>query len=952
MSKMVVDCWNCGRQLRKDPNRTLRSDATCPECGEYLAQEMSIQSEDLFEPDESSFDDEDHISTLETDRSGLVLSLLVGAVCSAVFVIGVGFFLLSNKQNPVAHIEEVEQVSAPERSTDSAPVATPDVSMVSSKEPDSNEGIEPIARKKSRKLSKNTGFNFLDGDNYQFRYEVSAEFDNRTEVTTGRCTFTVNGRDKQQNAAMTSQEGAGTAFVVASNGILVTCAHVVDDADEIEIQIAGKTYSAEVLKLDSESDLAILKIEAENLPVVPVADSETVQLGMDVRAVGFPLSDVLGTDVKVTRGTVSGMTKRNGRTQLQIDAAVNPGNSGGPVVNSKGEMIGVTSAKLSGVDVNRVGFCIPANAVREFLKGSGATIEDSQVTEDLKGPELVASVAPAVAYVKVRSGPDPLAKHTELNFSGSFNKTTKDTRGHMVPSFRMRGSRLGMGRGTMLLTHRGEIVRTTDEEQLPFLVGPPSELLIFAFHKGNRSSWTVKNETSLIQEKQATTASGIPLPRYRDPFGRRRNSEVVKVLPAVETKTYTVESDDKDSLVLKEKYEFRTTQSDNGQIIRMVGEGTITFDKLRGFTSKYDFKGTYLVESEQVTLKVPLKVTASLLSKQDIEAEQARVEQQKELDAAKPAAVNSMGTAPRLERQVHLRIPEMGWGIQQLVFSPDSQYLVAGKSDEYIEVFNVEEGEKVFKSDRLRELGNISSLTFSPDGKYLLAGGFKGEVHIWEFSDEGQLTPFGKFVGHSRDVSMVQVSPDNQRVLSGGAEKRIRCWDLKTQKEEFVLSQLEYTKLDVHFDDENRAFISDGRKLVKVKLDEGEVLEEIELRASGSANNVFFSPDGKTLALTDGYALKRWATSDGAPLAELKGKEVLWDAEFTLDSQKILAGGRGHLVQWDVQEQKRDGQIILGESIMYVKPIEISPNGELIACYPSAAGQDLWIFRVRESAEN
>ncbi len=224
-----------------------------------------------------------------------------------------------------------------------------------------------------------------------------------------------------------------------------------------------------------------------------------------------------------------------------------------------------------------------------------------------------------------------------------------------------------------------------------------------------------------------------------------------------------------------------------------------TIDKARGFTSEYEFKGTYLVESEQVTLKVPLTVTATLLSRQEIEAEAARLAKSQAEEAARPSAVNSMGTAPKLNYPVKQEITEMGWGIKSLTFSPDGKFVAAGKADDFVEIYDVESGRKIFTEGRLREMGNISAITFSPDGKHLLAGGFKGVIKIWEVAENGLLTPLGEFTGHSREVSTIAVSPDNQHVLSGGAAKQIRYWSLKTQKEEFISESFEYGKIGVHY---------------------------------------------------------------------------------------------------------------------------------------------------------
>src|SRR5205085_676958 len=125
-------------------------------------------------------------------------------------------------------------------------------------------------------------------------------------------------------------QGTGTAFVIHPDGYLLTCQHVTEAATKLEVVLSGKTYPATVVIDDPIHDLAIIRIEATKLPSLRLADSETVQQGEEVRAIGFPLSSILGENIKATRGTIAGINEDEGRKVFQIDASINPGNSGGP----------------------------------------------------------------------------------------------------------------------------------------------------------------------------------------------------------------------------------------------------------------------------------------------------------------------------------------------------------------------------------------------------------------------------------------------------------------------------------------------------------------------------------------------------------------------------------------------------------------------------------------------
>jgi hypothetical protein len=107
---------------------------------------------------------------------------------------------------------------------------------------------------------------------------------------------------------------------------------------------------------------------ASKLPVLRVADSDRVQLAEEVRAVGFPLSDILGETVKITRGSIAGIVNHDDISLFQIDATINPGNSGGPLMNNRGEVVGVNSSALFGEAVAEVGFATPTKELRGFTK--------------------------------------------------------------------------------------------------------------------------------------------------------------------------------------------------------------------------------------------------------------------------------------------------------------------------------------------------------------------------------------------------------------------------------------------------------------------------------------------------------------------------------------------------------------------------------------------------------
>jgi serine protease Do len=158
--------------------------------------------------------------------------------------------------------------------------------------------------------------------------------------------------------------GAGTGFIISSDGKVVTNAHVVEDALEIEVTLqTGETYDATVVAQDSTRDLAVLKIDAMGLTAARLGSSAELEVGDPVVAIGNALD--LGSSPTVTTGIVSALDREvetvsaHLRRVIQTDAAINPGNSGGPLVNAAGEVIGVNTA---------IGFAISIDHARPVIE--------------------------------------------------------------------------------------------------------------------------------------------------------------------------------------------------------------------------------------------------------------------------------------------------------------------------------------------------------------------------------------------------------------------------------------------------------------------------------------------------------------------------------------------------------------------------------------------------------
>ncbi len=177
--------------------------------------------------------------------------------------------------------------------------------------------------------------------------------------------------DQSSQPQQRVEQGSGSGFIINSAGQILTNAHVVDGADTVKVTLKdGRIFNGKVLGEDRVTDVAVIKIDANNLPTIALGNSETLQPGEAVIAIGNPL----GLNNTVTSGIISA-TDRSGSDigagdkrvdYIQTDAAINPGNSGGPLLNAQGQVIGMNTAILRGAQ--GLGFATPINTAQRIAE--------------------------------------------------------------------------------------------------------------------------------------------------------------------------------------------------------------------------------------------------------------------------------------------------------------------------------------------------------------------------------------------------------------------------------------------------------------------------------------------------------------------------------------------------------------------------------------------------------
>ncbi|AFZ25516.1 trypsin-like serine protease with C-terminal PDZ domain [Cylindrospermum stagnale PCC 7417] len=185
------------------------------------------------------------------------------------------------------------------------------------------------------------------------------------------------------------QRGSGSGFIIGGDGRILTNAHVVDGADTVTVTLKdGRSFKGKVLGKDELTDVAVVKIQADNLPTVSLGNSDQLQPGQWAIAIGNPL----GLDNSVTTGIISATGRTSNQIgapdkrveYIQTDAAINPGNSGGPLLNARGEVIGMNTAIIQGAQ--GLGFAIPINTAQRI---STQLISTGKVQHPYLGIQMV-----------------------------------------------------------------------------------------------------------------------------------------------------------------------------------------------------------------------------------------------------------------------------------------------------------------------------------------------------------------------------------------------------------------------------------------------------------------------------------------------------------------------------------------------------------------------------------
>jgi len=397
-----------------------------------------------------------------------------------------------------------------------------------------------------------------------FAYDFSFTIDEKSPKAfrvNGDCKYTV-GPETMISANLS---GSGTAFAIGSN-FLATSAHIVKYANRIDVTVGGKRYAAKIVDIDSINDLAILAIDGQ-LEALPIGSAKSLEQSDTVIVVGYPKGEKKESAIKVSAGIVTHVDEMNRSRAITIDGSIDPGNRGGPVLNQKGQLVGIASATVPGDRGETVGFACLADRLRDLMTKNSITAIPSPSDSLLESKEIAKRVSPSLGFVDVSGWADQQCN--EITYLAKYS-------GSMVsPSMTINGVTVEGTNGKLTVSRLGEIKSAVNAQQLPFLFQSIPELIFQRFDLVSKEEWSLHQIYELNVQQPRSGIGRIFNPLSQTQVTGRPSEPGI---PA-EMETRMERMDMEPSVArFKKIRKFRTLNDKNGPALEVNGEGIWEFD--------------------------------------------------------------------------------------------------------------------------------------------------------------------------------------------------------------------------------------------------------------------------------------------------------------------------------------------------------------------------------------
>ncbi len=657
-----------------------------------------------------------------------------------------------------------------------------------------------------------------------------------------------------------SLSGNGTGFVVHPDGLLATCAHVVEGVESVQVKLEDKVYPGVVIERDLKNDLALIKVDTKQpLPYLKLA-SETPNLGSAARVFGFPLTDKLGRSMKLTTGTVTGRDEVNASTRLQLDATANPGNSGGPVTNNDGVVLGVVDSILAGGNVADLSFAVPVDELRKLLSLHSVPFSSDTDSGNKNAVSDLDEVSKAVAMIEV-SG-EQLSKSWKViafSITSRLRTTPKNLRSpfqipRTIPSSTIKGK--------LVINSRGKVIHSSESQILPGIVQDLSSIGFSELPAAAKERWSneeqllVRTETTERQPERSRDPFGMhfghyphlrrtPFGSHFSPFGEPPAREVTKQ----SIRTVNV-SDEFEIQSKNPKYEIQHSRKISSRDIAnnmdkdsSTFRGALTFDRELGVAESGELKGHIKkkIDGERSSVRVTY-------SWRKVSDKKLNAEKRKRSEAIAKAKERRRKEQEKKDKKFE-ELDELAGekaGFRDFKFAFES-------SDDQIR--NRAETPRVFA--RIPKESGQGKVAISPNGTVIAIGQFDGAT-LYAMNQKGSdYERLGK-LGDSRDrvsgCGLLKFCGNGKRLLVGERLGESRVYEVGKARANLIAKFKDGKAVAISEDGNFVALYSERkRRLMIVDLETNEnMLDEVDMVYDLPVHDAQFSADGKQLLLAQG----------------------------------------------------------------------------------------------------
>jgi S1-C subfamily serine protease/WD40 repeat protein len=777
---------------------------------------------------------------------------------------------------------------------------------------------------------------------YHYQLSVNAKLEEVEYKYHGLCNLRVEPH-KPSVTEKANSTVTGTAFVVAADGYLVTASHVVEGATSLKITLNNNTYEGKVVSSDVLKDLALIKVEAEQLKPLPFGDSDQVGLGQSIWALGYPLSDLLGPGLKINSGMVSGINQPMGGKVFQLNATLNAGNSGGPILNENGHVIAVAIQRLAGRDISDVGLTRPINDTRDLIVAQGITLPKAiKQKRKLDGQAIVNMSQESVAFVEVEI--NPLRDATKLAYLGSITTERTNSRSGREAAFRSSYSTSSpkhrTPKGAFLVSPFGDLSEMNDDDEIPFALGHIAEFLFEPFDSAGRSEWTQERKSTIaVMDSEPKSSSFEPSSPIRPPLSffdppSRNEKQKLKLYDVIESERFKIKKREGNQTYVEKNVELKTTDDSKRPYLDLSGQGEWVFNHQEGYleltTAKYDF---VLQATANVSIRIPIEVKINYIDRETVAANAKKAQEQQAIYEAKANQKKALDYEQMPAGVKVKRLQRFNLGksqVQAMCLSKDGAYLAVALIDGKISLFSRN------KTEPIKELkgnnGSSKMIEFSPDSQFLIAGSY-AEARAWNIQTEETFSLSQNLASYSQTSVF---SPDSRYVYLIKSYDGIERFELKTGISNQVFKDDSHMEAITLSKDGKTLILTDHRKeIVHWNLESNQLTKKVSLNQNGAQRNSYnfavLSPSG--IGLFGRYdSLDVLKLEDASTVISLPGKR------FTDEGIALSKDGRIAAISmssdktaliWDVANNKRIEEVTV--DTVSAKLVALSPEGKYVA---------------------